>query len=116
MRATRSYHLTRTGGGVPARCSPRSAEQPELAGRSESVGLTAAAGPVPGPFLEATLCARPFDRRYPVPGAVGAEDPGVGVVGQVEVEHLEQPGLELGVEDRNQHLDTAVEVALHEVG
>ena len=71
-------------------------------------------GEQPSSFDAAALTPRDGGDALPAP--VGPERPGVGVVGQIEVEHLEQPGLELGVVYRRQHLDAAVEVALHQVG
>ena len=42
--------------------------------------------------------------------------PGIGVVGEGQLEDLEQPALELGVVDRREDLDAAVEVPFHQVG
>src|SRR3546814_6125311 len=52
----------------------------------------------------------------PISGAVGAELPGLRVVGQVDVEDLLQPGRLLGLLHRGEDLHPQVEVAGHEVG
>ena len=58
----------------------------------------------------------PVHVRDAAPAPVRPEHPGVGVVGEDQVENLEQAGLQLGVVHRHQHLDAPVEVALHQVG
>ena len=50
------------------------------------------------------------------PRALGTERPGQRVVGQVDVEDLLEPVLQAGVDDRDERLDPAVEVAGHQVG
>src|SRR5918995_2667185 len=54
--------------------------------------------------------------RGPSPRAVGAERPGEDIVVQLDLEHLVEPGLELGIDHRREHLDAPVEVARHQVG
>src|SRR4051794_32689592 len=55
-------------------------------------------------------------RRAALPGAVGAELPGVRVVGERALERVEQVLLEDLVLDGHVELDARVEVARHEVG
>ena len=61
-------------------------------------------------------CAARPRAGEPGPDAVGVELPGVGVVGEAALEHVEQLGLQLRVLDRRDQLDPAVEVARHQVG
>ena len=86
---------------VSARAAP-SPVGPGHARRGHSGGLpcsTSASrrgvGPGDGQLLERLLGVEPGDRRHLVPGPVGAELPGPDVVGQLELEDLPQPGLQV---------------------
>ena len=61
-------------------------------------------------------CAARRPRRAARPRAVGAELPGVRVVGEAALERVEQVVAQRRVLDRGEQLDARVEVARHEVG
>ena len=58
----------------------------------------------------------PWRFVHPAPTPVRSQLPGVRLVGEDEIEHLEEAGLELGVVHRDDDLDPAIEIAAHEVG
>src|SRR4051812_29396854 len=64
--------------------------------------------------LRVTATVRP--RLEPGPDAVGAELPGIDVVGEAALEHVEQLGPQLRRLDRGDQLHAAVEIARHQVG
>ena len=61
-------------------------------------------------------CAAGRFRRRRVQSPSAVELPGVGVVGEAALEHVEQLRLQVRVFDRRDQLDPAVEVARHQVG
>ena len=80
------------------------------------VTVPTAAGPLDGQLLQPSLGTDPVHVLDPAPAAVRTELPRVGLVGEDEVQHLEEASLQLGIADGDQDLDPPVEVAAHQVG
>src|ERR1700694_1747484 len=80
------------------------------------VRLEPATGPLLRQLLQAVLGAQPVAGGHAPPAPVGTELPRVRLIGEDQVQHLEQALLELGIVDRYDDLNPAVEVAPHEVG
>src|SRR5437867_155903 len=81
------------------------------------VALAARAGlhaPAQGQLAQPALGGDPalaLGELAPLPGAVLQQLPGLGVVGQHDVQDLLEPAGQVGVGDRGDHLDPQVEVA-----
>ena len=78
--------------------------------------VTTSPGPLDRQLLQPALRADPVHVLDPTPTAIRTELPRVGLVGEHQVQHLEQAGLQLGITDGDQDLDPPVEVAAHQVG
>src|SRR5580704_7705943 len=98
-------------------CIPASLRgRPGLVTLSDAeIRIETTAGPLPRQFLEPLLRAHPVPVGHTTPAPVRTELPRVGLVGEDEVQHFEEPGLELGILHRDHDLNAAVEVAAHEV-
>src|SRR5579875_1886465 len=77
--------------------------------------LPAAPGPLDRQFPELALETDPLHRLDASPAAVRAQRPRVGVVGEHQVEDLEQASLQACLAHRRQELDAAIQIALHQV-
>ena len=105
--------------GVVPRRTPAPARAGSAGGGAlgrPGLDLAPPAGPLDGQLLQPPLRVDTLSGRDAAPATVGPQHPGVGVVGEDEVEDLEQPRLQLGIAHRHQHLDPPVQVALHQVG
>ncbi len=97
-------------------CCRGQAQQSARSRLSSAFPANGAAGHALRPALGAAS-----GRSVPSTGAArsqlpsGAEDPGIGVVGEVELDRLFQAGLQLRVQDWDEDLDSAVQVPLHQV-
>src|SRR5271168_2134392 len=91
--------------------------RPDLVTLSDAeVRVETTAGPLPRQLLEAFLRAHPVAVGHAAPAPVRTELPCVGLVGEDEIQYLEEPRLQLGAVHRDDDLDAAVEVAAHQVG
>src|ERR1700691_2427511 len=109
--AIASLAITSGGRGDRRRCCiPASLRgRPGLATLSHAeVRIEATACPLPRQRLEPLLRAHPVPIGYTAPAPVRPERPRVGLVGEDEVEHFEQPGLELRILHGNHDLNAAV--------
>src|SRR5580693_2324263 len=90
--------------------------RPDLVTLSDAeVRVETTAGPLPRQLLEAFLRAHPMTVGHTAPTPVRTELPRVGLVGEHQVQHFEEPGLQLGVLHRDHDLNAPVEVAPHQV-
>ena len=97
------------------RCEQRPCSEASAA-LSEAPAAAAAGGRRPSGTSAPARRARSVARAETLPAVVGLQLPAHDVVGEVELEHLVEPRLVLGVDDRHQHLDATIEVARHQVG
>src|ERR1700727_2784291 len=111
-RANASLGIASGGRGDRRRCCiPASLRgRPGLVTLSDAeIRIESTTGPLPRQLLEPLLRAHPVPVGHTAPAPVRTELPRVRLVGEDEVQHLEEPGLELGVLHRDHDLNAAVE-------
>src|SRR5579885_3808841 len=106
-----------TPSAIPSRPGSRKPGQaPIFTSRSTAIAAPAPAGPLEGQLLQADLGVHTGTGRHLGPAAVAVQLPGQGVVEQVDVEDLLQPGPEVRVVHRGHGLHPPVQVPGPEVG